>query len=83
MNMRKRTRGQQWTDAADNAIKALEELIDLQAEYEDWYDNMPESLQSSPTGEKLETVVDLGITEALDTAQEAIDTDLPQGFGRD
>lgn len=42
---------------------AIEELQSLQEEYADWYGNMPESLQSSPTGEKLSAIegMDLSI----------------------
>ncbi len=54
---------------------ALAELRALQAEYEAWRDQLPESLADSRTAELLEgvCVVDLN----------AVDVELPQGFGRD
>jgi len=36
---------------------SLQVLLDLQAEYEEWYDNMPQQLQEGPTGEKLQEIV--------------------------
>ena len=77
------SRSQRWTDAADAAIRGLQDLLDIQSEFEEWYENMPENLQSSPVGEKLETVCEFDISGALDTATEAIDAELPLGFGRD
>lgn len=78
-----KSRPQQWADAAGRAEQALQELVDLQSEYQEWKDNMPENLQSSPLGEKLDTLCDLDLQSALDTAQEANAAELPRGFGRD
>ena len=50
-------------------------LRELQEAYQAWLDNLPESLQGSPLAEKLEVVC------ALDL--EALEVDLPLGFGRD
>jgi hypothetical protein len=76
------------------AESAFEELKEVQQEYSDWKDNLPENLASSPLGEKLEEVTGLdlesgidslrtAVDEALDAATTAEGTDLPQGFGRD
>jgi flagellar biosynthesis chaperone FliJ len=73
---------------------ALSDLYDVQQEYNEWKENLPDSLQSSPLGEKLDEVISITIEEAaqplrdaLDEVREAIDAaesiDLPQGFGRD
>ena len=64
----RRSRPQRWADA-------IEILRELQGEYQDWLDNLPESLQSSVLAEKLEEVC------ALDIDQ--FDVELPLGFGRD
>lgn len=81
---RKRTsRTVQWGQAAADAVAALEALQDVQAEYQDWFDGMPENLQGSTTGEKLEAVCEIDIETALETANEAEGADLPYGFGRD
>jgi hypothetical protein len=50
-------------------------LRELQAEYQDWLDNLPESLQASALAEKLEDVCSVDI--------DALDVELPLGFGRD
>jgi hypothetical protein len=54
---------------------ALDELRALQAAYESWLENLPESLQESPTAEMLETICSLDLDE--------LDVELPRGFGRD
>ena len=54
---------------------AVAELRQLQAEYEAWRDQLPESLADSRTAELLEGVCDVD----LDT----LDVELPRGFGRD
>lgn len=82
-------------DAAQAALAdittALEALRDVQSEYQDWLDNLPENLSQSALGEKLTTVTDLDfdvdVDSLLDDADtvvsEAEDADLPMGFGRD
>ena len=54
---------------------ALAELQTLQAEYQDWRDQLPEALAGSRTAERLADVCGLDL--------DAIDIDLPRGFGRD
>ena len=61
-------RPQRWT-------AALAELRTLQAEYEAWRDQLPESLANSRTAELLEGVCDVDL--------DALDVELPRGFGRD
>ena len=65
----RRSRLQRWRDA-------VQTLVDLQAEYQDWLDNLPESLQASMLAERLEAICeyDFGDLEALEP---------PRGFGRD
>ena len=55
---------------------AVAELRALQAEYETWRDQLPESLADSRTAVLLEGVCDVDL-DALDDVQ------LPRGFGRD
>lgn len=78
-----KSRAQRWAEAAEAAEAALNTLLEVQQEYEEWKDNLPENLQDSPVGEKLEAVCDLDIQGAIDTVQEASGADLPMGFGRD
>ena len=54
---------------------ALAELRTPQAEYETWNDNLPAALADSRTAELLDGVL------AVDL--DAVDVDLPRGFGRD
>jgi hypothetical protein len=80
---RPKSRSARWTDAAGAALSALEELQSIQQEFSEWRDNLPENLQSSALGDKLDTVCDLDIDSALETVQDAESADLPMGFGRD
>lgn len=76
--------------AAGDLNTAMDDLRGVRDEYQEWKDNMPEGLSSSPLGEKLDAVtgidmpedeVDLSAWEsALDEAEGA---DLPRGFGKD
>jgi hypothetical protein len=82
-SMKTLSRPKRWEAAAAKAALALEELVDIQVEYQEWYDGMPENLQQSATGEMLEEITNLDLESALDSANEAEGTDLPRGFGRD
>jgi hypothetical protein len=77
------SRADRWSDACTRALDGLEDMRGLQEEYEEWRDSLPENLQSSAVGEKLEAVCGLDIQGAIDTVGEAEGLDLPLGFGRD
>jgi len=68
---------------------AFMDLADLQGEYGDWQNNLPENLAQSALAEKLEEVVSLDLEPDLDLPSlgEMLDAaesvELPQGFGRD
>lgn len=81
-------------NTAQEFADKLTELRDLQSEYEEWRDNLPENAQSGATAEKLEAVCDIDLESAADdplsdwdgTVQAIVDAanaDLPLGFGRD
>lgn len=102
---RQQSRTDRWMEAAGNAraaydaivesselSTALDALREVQGEYEEWRDNLPENLQQSALGEKLEAVLDIELPEdiseySLSDIEQAIDQaegiDLPLGFGRD
>jgi len=72
----------------------MQTLYEIQQEYQDWLDNLPENLENSALGEKLQAVCDIDIesltddplaswTELESTIEEADGADLPMGFGRD
>lgn len=77
------SRPKRWASACQAALSALQDLKEVQDEYEEWKDNTSDNLQSSPVYEKLEAVCDLDIESAITTIEEAEGIDLPQGFGRD
>jgi hypothetical protein len=78
-----RGRAARWREAAARALAALEDLQEVQSEYQSWADNLPESLQNGSTSEKLQAVIDIDIASAVEVATEAEGADLPLGFGRD
>lgn len=66
-------------DATQTAVEELEAamtaLSDVRQEYQEWYDNMPESLQAGATGEKLAEVTNLDVDEpcvSMESVQDAI-----------
>lgn len=80
---KKESRAARWARVASEAHAKVEELKDMQGEFEEWRDNVPDSLQSSPMYEKLDTICDLDLDGALSTLDEAEGADVPLGFGRD
>jgi hypothetical protein len=65
----RRSRLQRWHDA-------VAELLALQAEYAQWLAAMPEATRDGATGEALQTILDIDLSELADI-------DPPRGFGRD
>jgi len=63
-----RSRPQRWRDA-------VAELIELQADYQQWLDGLLENLADSPTADALRVVCDLDLS--------GLEVDPPRGFGRD
>lgn len=76
-------------EAVAQANDAASALRDVQEEYQDWLDNLPDSLRDSPVGEKLQAVVDIDgeVDDDLEglrrLADEADGADLPLGWGKD
>ena len=65
----RRSRPQRWQDA-------VRTLRDLQDEYQDWLDHLPDPLQESAVAVKLEAICDLELADL-----ESIEP--PLGYGRD
>ena len=65
----RRSRRQRWLDA-------VRTLLELQVEYQEWFDNLPDSLRESAQAEKLAAIceADIEYLEPLDP---------PRGYGRD
>ena len=78
-----------------NLTAAFENIKEVQEEYIEWKDNLPEGLAESAMGEKLEAIENLDLDiddefesiDALDELRSKIDeaeqSDFPLGFGRD
>ncbi len=64
----RRSRPQRWRDA-------VAELLELQADYQQWLDGLPESLADTSTADALRTVCELDLS--------GLEIDPPRGFGRD
>ena len=80
---RMKSRPARWADAASHAITALEELQNIQSEYQDWIDTLPDNLRESAVAEKLESITEIDFDSAIETVSAAEDADFPLGFGRD
>ncbi len=72
-----------WAKAVSDARDACDRLYELQAEYGEWQQNLPEAFEGSPTGEKLDAVNDLDLRDLDNCLDELEAVDLPRGFGRD
>lgn len=92
--MKRASRPERWRKSLVQAREAyeklqtvLEDLEEIRVEYEDWRDNLPESLQSSTTADKLDEICNLDIESALQDVESLLDEaeglELPLGFGRD
>lgn len=76
--------------AADRLREAMESLREVQSEYGDWLEDLPDSLRGSELGQRLEAVSDLDL-EDLETDADSLESrladaeaaELPRGFGRD
>jgi len=79
----RKSRAERWVEAASEAVQALNTLMEIREEFQSWYDNLPENLQQSPVGEKLEAILNIDLDGALSAAEEAENADVPLGFGRD
>ena len=67
----RRSRPERWADA----VQTLADMLD---QFQEWRDNMPASLEDSPTAEALDVVLELRChVEDLQAVE------LPKGFGRD
>ncbi len=80
---RMKSRPARWSDAASRAVTALEEMQEMQSEYQEWLEGLPDNLRESAVAEKLEIITEIDFDSAIETVSEAEDADLPLGFGRD
>ncbi len=81
--MRPLNRTKRWAKAISDAQAGVADLIEIQEEYQEWRDNIPENLEESAVVEKLDAVVELDLEEINGLLEEAEYIELPLGFGRD
>lgn len=71
-------------EALEALNEAREELEEIKSEYSDWLGNLPENLQQTALGEKLQAIDELDLDETSTSwVDEAEGLELPLGFGRD
>jgi hypothetical protein len=78
-----KSRPVRWDAAVSAAAQSLGELKELQTEYADWRESLPDNLREGPVAEKFAAVEALDFESAIATIEEAETVDLPVGFGRD
>jgi hypothetical protein len=76
-NNRPLSRAALWAQACNDAQAALERLVGLQGEFEQWRDALPENLSSSLLGERLDAICDLDLQSVLEVVEEGSSTHLP------
>lgn len=80
----KGSRAERWNSAVKKAGRtleefgtALEELKEIQEEYDQWYEALPENLASSLTGVLLEAITSCDLDGGFGALQEMICEELP------
>jgi DNA repair exonuclease SbcCD ATPase subunit len=80
---RKESRIARWERLVTEASVAIDELKEIQEEYQDWRDNLPENLESSTVADLLDAVCEIDFEGASAVLDESFYVELPRGFGRD
>jgi len=81
-----KSRARRCEDAIETIRAALDGLESVKDEYQEWRDNLPENLDSSPVAEKLDTAIETleQIQNDIESACDESDSiEWPLGFGRD
>lgn len=55
---------------------ALNGILDVQCEYQEWYENMPDGLRNGAAGEKLQTITDFEVEYTIDQIGELPEPEL-------
>lgn len=66
-----------WDEAVEEAGKAIQILIDIQAEYQDQWTDLTEKQQESTKGRALDVVCNICLQEAMDIIAECQDIEIP------
>lgn len=75
--MAKKTRQDKWNEAVSQATVAVQDLLDMQDDYQAKYDELTEEQQGDEMGLAYVKITDLDLQGALDTLNEAVDIELP------
>jgi Protein of unknown function (DUF3102) len=70
-----------WIRAAADAQEAIEQLIDLQRQYDDWFSELPDEQRVSELGDCLLTITQLDFDHSLGAIKAAASVDLPHAKG--
>jgi len=77
------SRPKRWAEACSKVREGLDELRQLQEEYQEWLDNLPENLEGCALAEKLEAIIEVGTGDIEGGLEDAEAAEFPLGFGRD
>lgn len=68
---------EQWDQAVAKATDAIQDLIDIQEQCQEKYDEMSEKVQEGERGMALDAVCALDLTGAMDTLSDAAAIQIP------
>lgn len=66
-----------WATASADAIEAIEQLVDLQSQYREWLDELPEESRTSELAARLLRIVDLNLDHLVTELAEILSINLP------
>jgi len=75
--MAEKSQWERWQDACQKADAVLHELKDIQEEFESTYEDMSEKQQETEKGQRLETITDLPIDDAIGVVEDCINAEKP------
>jgi len=81
--MKNNSRPKRWAAAISDAQDGISRLIELQEEYQEWRDSIPENLEESPIVEKLDAMTEFDFESMQSDLEDAENAEFPLGFGRD
>lgn len=79
----RRNLSKHWKRATADAQEAIEELIDLQGQYDKWLGELSDELPSSELGDRLLAITQVELDDPLNAIKAAAAVELPHGFGKE
>lgn len=71
------TNSEVWSEAAQKAAEALDDLIELQDKFSDLYEEFSETQQNSTIGLRVQAILEINLEEAKDLITDALNSDIP------